>query len=478
VPSDEAEAARDDGVSLHLSDTHAHLDLADYDADREAVIARAKAAGVRLIVNVGFDLATSRGSIALAREHGFIYASVGVHPHEAAGLTNETIDELRALAADPTVVAIGETGLDYYRDRSPREAQRRAFREQIRLAREIGLPLIVHNRDALDDVLTIIDEEKAGEVGGSMHCFPGDEAYAAAVIDRGFRVGIGGPVTYRSTGRLARVARAVPRNRILLETDAPWLPPQPHRGARNEPAYVAIVADAIARARDIRPVDLARATLGNAMKLFRIPKRPPPSIAYEMWGNLYLNITNRCTNRCSFCLRYESDVLWGYNLKLDHEPDVQDVVDAIGDPTRYREVVFCGYGEPTLRLDVVKEVGRRVRDAGGRVRLDTNGQGSLLWNRNIVPELVDSIDAVSVSVNAESAEAYNALCSPSLGERAYDHVWAFVRESKKAGLDVRVSVVDVPGVDVPAVRRMSEEAGVPLTVRGTGAPRRPGMDPR
>lgn len=478
MPADERPSPSSGGEPLALSDTHAHLDLPDYDDDREDVIERARRTGLRLLVNVGFDLATSERSVALSEEHGFIYASVGLHPHDARRLSDELLERLRTLADHPRVVAIGETGLDYYRDRSPRDLQQKAFRAQIRLARELDLPLIVHNRDALDDVLRIVDEERAGEVGGSMHCFPGDEAYALALIERGFRVGIGGPVTYSRNGRLARVARAVPRNRILLETDAPWLPPQPYRGKRNEPSYVALVAEAVAASRGVRAVDLARATLGNAMKLFRIPEKPPPSIAYEMWDNLYLNITNRCTNRCSFCLKYQSDVLWGYNLKLDHEPDVKDIMDAVGDPTRYREVVFCGYGEPTVRLDVVKEVGRRVRRAGGRVRLDTNGQGSLIWKRNIVPELVEAVDAVSVSVNAASAEAYDALCSPTSGERAYEHVWAFVRESKKAGLDVRVSVVDLPGVDVPEVRRMAEAAGVPLTVRGTGSPRRPGMTPR
>jgi TatD DNase family protein len=456
-----------DPAPPRLCDTHAHLNLSDYDWDRAAAIERARAAGVGLIVNVGFDLATSLASIGLAENHGFIYASVGLHPHDAAKLDDALLEALRRAAKHPKVVAIGETGLDYYRNLSPPDDQKRAFRSQISLARDVGLPLIIHNRAALEDVLRVVDEERAGEVGGVMHCFPGDALYAREVVDRGFHVGIGGPVTYSPGGRLVDVARSVPLDRVLLETDAPWLPPAPHRGKRNEPAYVALVAASVAGIRGVAVPDLARVTTGNAVSLFRIPWKPAPSIVYEMRGNLYLNITNRCTGACTFCLRDESDVLWGYNLKLEREPSVQEVIAAIGDPTRYREVVFCGYGEPTLRLDVVKEVGRRVAAAGGRTRLNTNGHGSLIWKRNIVPELAEVIHAVSVSLNAQDAETYNRLCRPSFGDGTFDQVLAFVRECRRAGLPVSVSVVDVPGVDLARVRTLADELGVPLRVRGS-----------
>ncbi|MFH1502254.1 MAG: TatD family hydrolase [Candidatus Eisenbacteria bacterium] len=459
-----------------LSDTHAHLNLKDYSRDREEVIARARAAGIGLLVNVGFSVQTSRESIELADSHDFIYASVGVHPHDASDLTESALRNLRSMADHPRVVAVGETGLDYYRDLSPREAQREAFRAQIRLAREVGLPLIIHNRDALDDVISIIDEERASEVGGVMHCFPGDAAYADEVVARGFHVGIGGPVTYGRSGRLADVAREVPAPRLLIETDAPWLTPEPHRGLarkhgkrpRNEPAFVADVAATIAGIRGVGVDDVVRGTTGNAMKLFGIPASGKPSIAYEMWGNLYLNITNRCTNECGFCLRYQSDTLWGYNLKLELEPSVEDIVKAVGDPSRFREIVFCGYGEPTTRLDVVLEVGRRLRARGARVRLDTNGQGNLIWNRNIVPDLEEAVDAVSVSLNAHDADTYAKLCHPKFGERTFEHVVAFIRECAAAGLEVAASVVAGTDVDVEKARKMAGDLGVPLKVRGGG----------
>lgn len=461
-----------DPARLPVVDTHVHLNLDSYDGDREEVIARARAAGVEFMVNVGFDVATSRESIELARSHEFIYASVGVHPHDAASLDDGALDELRRLARRPKVVAIGETGLDYYRDLSPREDQRAAFRSQIRLSRELGLPLIVHNREALEDVLAIVDEEGAGEAGGVMHCFPGDSEYAGEVTGRGFHVGIGGPVTYSRRGRLVGVAESVPLQRLLIETDAPWLSPAPHRGTRNEPSYVALVARAVADIRGIEAADLARATTGNALRLFGIARRPAPSIAYEMWGNLYLNITNRCSNECTFCIRYQTDVLWGYNLKLDAEPTVQEIVEAIGDPTRYREVVFCGYGEPTIRFDVLKEVAARVKRAGARVRVNTNGQGSLIWNRNITPELKEVADSISVSLNAHNAEVYGRLCRPTRGGRVFDHVLSFIRECLRVGLEVTASVVDVPGIDLAQTQALARELGVPLRVRG-GATGRP-----
>jgi TatD DNase family protein len=184
-----------------------------------------------------------------------------------------------------------------------------------------------------------------------------------------------------------------------------------------------------------------------------------------MWGNLYLNITNQCTNDCSFCIRNATDTLWGYNLKLRTEPTVDELMAAIGDPSRYGEVVFCGYGEPTVRLDVIVEIGRRLKAKGVTVRLDTNGQGSLVWNRNIAPELADAVDAVSVSLNAADAETYDRVCASRYGRNAYEHVLAFVRESVKAGMDVSVSVVDVPEIDIEAARRVARDLGVPLKVR-------------
>jgi TatD DNase family protein len=264
-----------------LVDSHCHLDLPQFDADRDAVIARMAESGVRYAINPGVDLPSSRAAVALAlRQHGCIYAAVGIHPHEAKTLDAVALKELKQLAASPRVVAIGEIGLDYYRDLSPREAQRRAFVAQLELAAELDLPVIVHDRDAHDDALAILHDwctslhaprSTLHEHPGVLHSFSGDVAMAEQAVAMGFYIGVSGPVTYKNAHRLLDVARAVPLERLLIETDAPYLTPHPHRGQRNEPAYVRFVAQAIAEARGLALDQVAVQTSANAHALFRWP---------------------------------------------------------------------------------------------------------------------------------------------------------------------------------------------------------------
>ncbi len=265
-----------------LIDTHAHLDLAQFNADRAAVVARAKAAGVAIIVTVGIDLASSRRAVALAAEDESILASVGVHPHDASTLTGETLGELRRLSEQPRVVAVGETGLDYYRDRSPRDVQRRAFQAQLAWAARLGKPVIIHDRDAHDDVLGILSEWARALSGGVLsgrlgvlHTFSGDLAMAERALSLGFYVGISGPVTYENARQLPRIVQALPLERIVVETDCPFLPPHPHRGKRNEPSYVRLVAERVAEIKGISFDELSAATTANARWLFQLDDRAP-----------------------------------------------------------------------------------------------------------------------------------------------------------------------------------------------------------
>ena len=260
-----------------LVDSHCHLDARRFNADREAVIARATEGGVRRIVNPGVDLPSSRAAIELARQHECIYAAVGVHPHDAKRLDVDALAELRRLAASLKVVAIGEIGLDYYRDLSPRDAQRRAFEAQLDLAAELGLPVVIHDRDAHDDVLTILRDWRSSlhaprsTLCGVVHSFGGDVALAEQLLALGFLVGVSGPVTYQNADRLRDVTRAVPLERLLIETDAPYLTPEPHRRRRNEPAYVRLVAQAIADAKHLNFDQVAACTSANARALFGWP---------------------------------------------------------------------------------------------------------------------------------------------------------------------------------------------------------------
>jgi TatD DNase family protein len=188
-------------------------------------------------------------------------------------------------------------------------------------------------------------------------------------------------------------------------------------------------------------------------------------ITYPIRNSLYLNITNRCTAACTFCVRYHTDFVKGHNLRLGQEPTAEELIKEIGDPTRYAEIVFCGYGEPLLRLDVVKAVSGEVKRMGGKVRIDTNGHANLIYKRNVLPELAGLVDAVSVSLNAHDAELYEKLTQPKFGIAAYEAVKDFIREAKKYIPDVTATVVSAPGVDVEACRRIADELGAKFRVR-------------
>jgi TatD DNase family protein len=262
---------------IELVDSHCHLDQSHFDADREAVIVRAAEQGVTRLVNPGVDLSSSHAAAALARQHKGVYAAVGVHPHDAKTLDAAALVKLKALAQATKNVAIGEIGLDYYRDLSPRDIQRRAFEAQLELAGELGLPVIVHDRDAHDDVLAILSQWSSSPRArrstldgrmGVLHSFSGDGTLAERALALGFYIGISGPVTYRNADRLREVVRAVPLERLLVETDAPYLTPHPHRGKRNEPANVRQVAQAVADIKGLTLGQTANQTRTNAVVLF------------------------------------------------------------------------------------------------------------------------------------------------------------------------------------------------------------------
>lgn len=253
-----------------LFDTHAHIDDNRFKGETEQVIARAKEQGVSLLVNVGYDLLHARQSIELAEKYPFIYASVGLHPHDAKEADNVFWQEIYKLARHPKVVAIGEIGLDYYYDHSPRDVQREVFRRQIQVAKDLQLPIIIHNRDAHQDTLKIVREEKASLVGGVFHAYSGSWEMAREVIDLGFYISVGGPVTFKNARKIVEVVEKIPLDSLLIETDCPYLTPHPYRGKRNEPAYVRFVAEKIAEIKNISFEEVAAVTKENGMKLFKI----------------------------------------------------------------------------------------------------------------------------------------------------------------------------------------------------------------
>lgn len=251
-------------------DTHVHLNADQYDEDLQEVIDRALEAKVSKMVVIGFDRKTIERAMKLAEDYSFIYAVIGWHPVDAIDCTEEDLQWIEELAAHEKVVGIGETGLDYYWDKSPKDVQQTVFRNQIRLAQKVNLPIIIHNREATEDVLRILQEEEAYLTGGIMHCFGGSVETAKQCIDMNFMISLGGPVTFKNAVKPKEVATEIPLEHLLIETDAPYLAPHPHRGKRNEPALVTLVAEEIARLKGISIEQVARETTNNANKFFRL----------------------------------------------------------------------------------------------------------------------------------------------------------------------------------------------------------------
>lgn len=253
-----------------LFDTHAHLNAEQFEEDLKDVIERAKQEGVGNMVIVGFDRPTITKAMELVEKYEFMYASVGWHPVDAIDMTNDDLAWIEELASHPKVVALGEMGLDYYWDKSPKEIQKEVFRKQIRLAKKVKLPIIIHNREATADIVNILREEGASEVGGIMHCFSGSVEVAEECIQMNFHISLGGPVTFKNARKPKEVAEAIPLEKLLIETDCPYLAPHPYRGKRNEPSYVKLVAEQIAEIKGISFEVVAEKTTDNAKKLFGI----------------------------------------------------------------------------------------------------------------------------------------------------------------------------------------------------------------
>jgi len=449
-----------------LIDTHTHLEMGEFDNDRKEVIKRAKETGIGYILTVGSDLEGCRKAVELSESEPIVYASVGIHPHEVKDITRETYDEIRRLARAKKVIAYGEIGLDYHYDLSPRETQRRCFREQIEIAKVLKLPIIIHSREARNDTLSILEEANARDVGGIMHCFSGDIDMARKAIDMGFYISFAGPVTFKNAERPKEIVRKIPVERILIETDSPYLSPEPFRGRRNEPSYLRYIAEIIAGLKGLSFEDVSRVTSYSAMKLLNIGEIGKEGvITYKIRDSLYLNITNRCTNHCDFCVRYYTDFVKGHNLRLKKEPTLDEVIKAIGNPRPYKEIVFCGYGEPLIRLDLVKAISVWIKNNGGRVRINTNGHGNLIHGRNILPELKGLVDSISVSLNAHRADIYNEVCHPEFGDKTFDAVKKFIIEAKRYIPEVGITVITLPKVDIKECERMAKEWGVRFRVR-------------
>ncbi|WP_022769358.1 MULTISPECIES: TatD family hydrolase [unclassified Butyrivibrio] len=253
-----------------IFDTHAHYDDERFDEDRDALLRSMKEAGIGNIVNIGANMASSRRSLDLAAEYDFMYAAVGVHPSDCAELDDEKIEKLKEMSSFPKCVAIGEIGLDYYWPEPDHELQKKWFKRQIALAREVELPIIVHSRDAAADTVDILKSENAGELGGVVHCFSYSKEVAEECVKMGFYIGIGGVLTFKNGRKMKEVAEAIPMERIILETDCPYLAPEPFRGKRNSSLYLPYVVSAMAQIKGISEEEVISITEANAREMYRL----------------------------------------------------------------------------------------------------------------------------------------------------------------------------------------------------------------
>ncbi len=447
-----------------LIDTHCHLEMEAFNSDRDKVIKRAEDAGIKYIINAGSDREGNIKGLELSAKYPHIYSAAGIHPHDAKTLDEALYNELKQWVKHPKVVAVGEIGLDYHYMHSPKGVQVETFRKQIGLAKEVNLPIIIHSREANNDTLRVLREE-AADVTGVLHCFSGDIEMAKEAMGLGFYISIAGPVTFKNAKVLREIAEFIPDEFLLIETDAPYLTPVPMRGQRNEPSFLTYTAQVISEIRGITVSDLARITTLNAMRLFKIGKIAwQGEIAYKIRDSLYLNITNRCTNKCGFCVKSRTNYIKGHNLRLEKEPSALQVIKAIKYPASYKEIIFCGIGEPLLRLDVVKKVAAWIKQHGGRVRINTNGHGNLIHGKNILPELHGIVDSISISLDAEDAKKYEKICRPSI-KGSYEGVISFIREAVKVIPEVKATVVKIPGVNIEKCRKIAEELGAELRIR-------------
>lgn len=449
-------------MSSSAVDTHAHIYWEDYVEPVEDILARADEQDVKTILVPGTNLETSAKVTELvSRFPGRLYGAAGIHPSDVKDTDEDSyLSEIRNLALKPGMVAIGEIGLDYYWDKSFVEKQKRFFHEQIKLAIQLKKPVIIHNRNSDDDLIDILNKYKGSGLTGVFHCFSGDRSFLEKALATGFYISLAGPLTFKNS-KLKDLIPYLPLSRLLTETDSPFLSPHPMRGKRNEPAYVTYVIKYLAELYHVTEDDINRNVTFNTWKLFGIGEKPQPVTTYEIGHNLYVNLTNRCSADCVFCDRKDNASIQGYNLKIDKEPSAEDILSQVPDPKKYHEIVFCGYGEPTIRLDVLKTVAAELKLKGASIRLNTNGHGNIINKRNILPELQGLVDKISISLNSLDEEEYNSVMRLPKGKGFYQGMIDFARDAKSFIPDVTMSVVAPLDADVSAYRNFAEkEVGV------------------
>ena len=417
-----------------MIDSHCHLNLDHFEDDRDAAIARAVTDGVAAFMNIGYDRQSLRETLSLLEQYPFMYGAAGVHPHDAAAYDPTLDAEVRAALEHPRMVAVGEIGLDFYRDIAPRETQQDVFRKMIALSREKHKPIVIHCRDAFNEVIeTLINE--GGTYRGIFHAFSAGEAEAGSIFQLGFHVGIGGVVTYKNA-RLAETVARLPIERIVIETDAPYLTPHPWRGKRNEPSFVTHVLRTIARVKDMSVAEVDRITTENYLQAMGLEAGALPAPVYKIEDTLYIH--------CAAA-----------------QPADMDAVA----PEAVEEAVLTGLVDPLENMEHTLSLAAHARERGWHVRLHTPGLANHAAGRDVTKELVGVVDEVVVALFGVNARLHDELAYPALGNEGWELMRDFVRCSVASGLETVCEFIATPGFEPEPCREFAKQLGAHYDIR-------------
>jgi TatD DNase family protein len=417
-----------------MIDSHCHLNSRHFDDDREIAIARAVSDGVLSFMNIGFDRESLRDTLELVEDYPFMFGAAGVHPHDAASLDDALEADVRSALGNPRVVAVGEIGLDFYRNLAPREVQEAVFRKMIEIARETGKPIVIHCRDAFNEVIETLSSEGASH-RGIFHAFSGTPEDAQRIFDLGFHVGIGGVVTYRNA-RLSETVAAIPIEKIVLETDSPYLTPHPWRGKRNEPSFVAHVARAVAKIKNLPLAEVARITTENYLAAMGITADALPGPVYRIDGSVYIQAASA------------------------QPADLESITAEDAD-----DVVLTGVVDPFDNLEHALALATQAKERGVRVRVNTGGLANLAAGRDVTPELSGKVDEIVVVFYGTTATTHNQLAHPAVSTEEWESIRDFVRCSAAAGIDTVCEFVATPGFDPDPCRLFAKELGAQYDIR-------------
>jgi TatD DNase family protein len=449
-------------------DSHCHLHFSHFDGDLSVVVENAGKAGISHILIPSTDVESSEKSATIAEKYG-LYSAAAFHPdHLPENRAAETQWlAIRRTLLRPRTVAVGETGLDYHHRTFTSKKQIYWFNRHIELAESIGYSLVVHSRGAESEILDHIPRTVSVPV--ILHCWSGDRSLTEKAVSRGFYIGVDGPLTYRKNNRLREIISRVPREKLLVETDSPFLPPVPFRGRRNEPANARLVVNKV---RELwggsESIESTSFILWeNAMRAYRLhPGNRRADIVYQYGESLYVNVTSICQSRCTFCIRNTQDGIAGYNLRHRKDPSdelVQSTIEVFP-VEEFKELVFCGFGEPTLRSDLIVKCSVAARARGVRTRLDTNGLCTSFMDDDKVLELLRGFDSVSISLNASGAKEYARICPTSV-ENPWDHLMKFISLARRSGIETQVSAVRNSGTDIQRVEALTRRLKMQLRIR-------------